>query len=153
MQGPLALILCLALAAGVAWALQSQTVAAPAGNGAFTTLAQIVPGSQGEGVVTGHKRGTKTRPWEIDDVDYSVGFDGSSGLIVINGQSFGSFDPGHHYSVQVLCHSVGGLWYAESTVSDDDTQTVVATQSGHQIAARPEEVTAEGAEVISLTVQ
>jgi len=133
--------LLVAVAAGTAWASQSETASVPGGN-AYRVCAQIVPGASG-GVYGG-------KDW--DDVAFSVGF-GSEGL-VINGISYGAYDPAASYSVTVDCRKVMGVWVASTVVADDSAGGVIVAQQPEVcLPSAAQAVTATGSSVDSLAVE
>jgi len=132
--------LLVALAAGTAWASQSQSASVPGGN-AYTVSAQITPGAHG-GVFGGKDEG---------EVEFSVGF-GANGLVV-NGVGYGAYDPMANYTVTIECRKVMGVWVASTVVVDNSAGgVVVADQPAVCLPSAAQTVTASGEAVGALAV-
>jgi len=135
--------LALTLVAGIAWALETETVATPGGNG-FVVTAVVTPGSGGAEVYgPGGMR---------DDQEgcYSVRFE-DDWQLTVNGTSGPSFNPNAQYTVVGTFTKINGAWFVDTVVSDSNG--VVMTVNGYSLSAEHDEVNAEAATVHSLSVQ
>ena len=135
----------IAIAAGLAWAAETQSVSTPAGD-SFTVTAVIVPGTAGAEVYGNDAE------MEDDTVIFSVGF-GDDLQVDVNGTAFGGFDPVVQHTVTVSCRRVGGVWIADTTVVNDQTTQIVAQQVGYVMLDRPDEAVATAADVVSLEAE
>ena len=77
----------------------------------------------------------------------------TTGAVVVNGASSGSFDTNHRYRVTVDCQLVGEQWFASTEVYDETTQTQVCMQSNHPMCHKPTVVYSSAGDVISLVIQ
>lgn len=135
-------VLAVILVAGAAWAAESQTVAVPPGSG-YTTTAVLIPGPDGGDVFIDGTRDER-------EVAFSVGF-GSDGLLRVNGEVAGPYDPVATYRVTVVGYDSGGNWMADTTVVNENTGVTEYVQVGHVTGGKPATFTATALDVISLT--
>ena len=94
------LVLALALAAGTAWALETQSATTPAGD-RFTSETEIIP--DGEGAYLGGEYVPGDGEMPCEDDEFSVRFDEETYAIVINGTTSGVFETNHHCLLGPLC--------------------------------------------------
>ncbi len=135
---------CVALVGGVAWALESQTIALPSGVSGIDAV--LVPGAEGGAVFKGEEG------W-FEEVEYRIGFD-PDGTVTVNGQFAGTTDVSHMHSVHIDIVETPTGYEASATVTDEDLQLVVCSTSGVDIGVdAPRAASAEGESVLSLTAE
>ena len=139
-----ALMACVALVSGVAWAaaetLSINLPAEPAGIDAV-----LVPGAVGGEIVL-------TEYW-TDEIELRIGFD-PSGTLAVDGVAAGSIDLDHQHSVHVDVTEGSAGFVATVKVTDDVTGEVICSGVGVTLGVdAPAKATASGAKVLCLCAE
>ena len=138
------LVACVALVGGVAWALESQTIALPSGVSGIDAV--LVPGADGGAVFSGND------DW-FDEIDFRIGFD-PDGTVTVDGEVAGTTDVAHVHSVHIDIVETSTGYEASATVTDEDLQLVVCSVGGVDLGIdAPVAARAEGETVLSLTAE
>ena len=140
----LALMACVALVSGVAWAAaETQSISLPAGPSGIDAV--LIPGAAGGEIVL-------TEYW-TDEIDLRIGFD-PSGTLAVDGVAVGAIDLGHQHSVHVDVTEGSAGFVAAVTVTDDVTGQVICSSVGATLGVdAPAKATASGAQVLSLSAE
>ncbi len=141
-----AALVALLCSAGLVWAMQTMTVAVPAGD-SWTATAVLTSGSEGAeafgpGIGTG---GDDTWEW-------SIGI-GSGGALSINGQIVGACIPMNSHRVTVSAWRSGVDWYCDIEVRDLVTNMVRGSLDDYQMGGPVASVTASAQTLTSLDIQ
>jgi hypothetical protein len=128
--------------AGVAVAAEVWTVEAPEGE-SYTACCTLAPGADGA-EVCGDDRGN-------GHIDFRVGF-GADLNLNVNGVDGGPFNPEATYSIVVQCAKIGCSWFASTTIVNEATGEPVFQQMNYKMPGAPQEVRAEAADVIGLSI-
>ena len=142
-------LLALALCAGSAMAAETQSASTPLGH-YFTAVAIADPGSED---MTCSATAPSGREMNEDEVQFSVFFDESEGEVYINGQSVGTYESAHRFSVTAECYQLDGIWYANIAVRDLDNSETVGSVTAYEMNQKPATVSVTAENVVSLNDQ
>ena len=139
----IALLACIALVGGIAWAaVESQEVGLAGASGIDAVL---VPGAEGAELCV-------FAEW-AEEIKFSVRLE-PDGSVTVNGEVVGSTDAGHTHHIRVDLMETPEGFEASVTVTDEDLGVVVAMQSGFGLGVdAPAKACASGEAVLSLTAE
>ncbi len=132
---------------GLVWAMQSATVAVPAGD-AWTATAVLTSGAEGAEVYGPGGIGTGGD----DTWEWSIGI-GSGGQLSINGQPAGACIPMNSHAVTVSAWRSGPNWFCDIEVRDLVTNMVRGSLDDYQMNGPTVQVTASAQTLTSLNIQ
>ena len=137
-------LLALLSTSSLVWALQTLTVAVPAGD-SWTATAVLTSGSEGADVQGPGTGGDDTWEW-------SIGIS-NDGVLSINGQPAGGCIPMNSHRVTVSAWRSGPAWYCDIEVRDLVTNLVCGSVDDYQMGGPCAWVTASAQTLTSLTIQ